>query len=232
MNGDSDDADGDAPATHDDAPAPQEEATVEGVVREHLATELGGPRGFVESAAPIAIFAVAYVVADDLRLSAVAGMAAALLLVVVRLVQRSSLRYVGHGLAGMALAALIAIGTGRAETAFLPGILQSAAWTVGLGLSMLVRRPAAGYVVGAVLDDLTGWRDNPAIVRLSNRLTLVLLVPMLLRVVVQLPLYLAAEVGWLGVSRVVLGWPLHIATLAAAGTLLARGRTPLRTSDG
>lgn len=207
--------------------ATDEGATVEGLVREHLAEQFGGPRGFMESAAPIAAFGLVYVVADGLQAAAVAGVATAVLLLLVRVVQRSTLRFVGHGLVGIVIAAAIALATGRAETAFLPGLLQAGAWAAGLGLSMLVRRPAAGYVIGAILSDPTGWRDHPAIVRLSNRLTLVLLVPMVLRVAVQLPLYLAAEVGWLAVARVALGWPLTLATLAVAGALLARGRTPL-----
>lgn len=86
----------------------------------------------------------------------------------------------------------------------------------------------AGVVIGEVLGDRTGWRDDPAIVRLSDRLTLVMLAPTVIRLGVQLPLYLAGEVGWLGVSRVALGWPLHAATLALIGLILLRGNTPLQ----
>jgi hypothetical protein len=50
---------------------------------------------------------------------------------------------------------------------------------------------------------------------------------MVIRLAVQVPLYLAGEVGWLGVSRVVLGWPLYAAALAVAGVILLRGETPL-----
>jgi len=34
-------------------------------------------------------------------------------------------------------------------------------------------------------------------------------------------------VGWLGVSKIALGWPLQVAALAAMAYLLARGRTPM-----
>jgi hypothetical protein len=47
-------------------------------------------------------------------------------------------------------------------------------------------------------------------------------------VAVQYPLYLAGEVGWLGVTKIALGWPLQVAALSAMAYLLARGRTPLR----
>ena len=63
--------------------------------------------------------------------------------------------------------------------------------------------------------------------RLADRLTLVLLAPLLIRIAVQVPLYLAEEVGWLGLTRLALGWPLHAATLAVALLILLRGNTPM-----
>lgn len=200
---------------------------MEARVRAQLAAMLGGPRGGLETAAPFIVFTLAHVVAGQLRPAIVAGVAIAAGLLLVRLGQRSTTRFVVHGLIAIVVAAVIATATGRAETAFLPGILQSAAWAAALGLSIVARRPAAGYVIGAVLGDPTGWRGHPGMVRLADRLTLVLLVPMLVRVVAQVPLYLGGEIAWLGAARVALGWPLHAATLALAGAVLARGHTPL-----
>ena len=201
--------------------------TVETLVRARLAAMIGGPRGGLEVALPIALFTLVYVVIDELRPAVVTGIAVAVVLFVARLVQRSSTQFVRNGLVGMGIAALVATATGRAEDAFLPGILQSAGWAVLLAVSIVVRRPAAGYLIGAVLGDAAGWRHNAAVVRLGTKLTLVLLVPMLVRVAVQLPLYLAGEVGWLGVSRIVLGWPLSLAAFAVGAGILARGNTPL-----
>jgi hypothetical protein len=201
--------------------------TVETLVRARLAAMVGGPRGGIEVALPIALFTLVYVVLDELRPAVVAGIVVAVALLVARLVQRSSTQFVRNGLVGMGVAALVATATGRAEDAFLPGILQSAGWAVVLAVSIVVRRPAAGYLIGAVLGDPTGWRHNRAVVRLGAKLTLVLLVPMIVRVAVQLPLYLAGEVGWLGVSRIALGWPLSLAAFAVGAGILARGNTPL-----
>jgi hypothetical protein len=65
------------------------------------------------------------------------------------------------------------------------------------------------------------------VVKLCSRLTWVLAVPCAVRVAVNYPLYLAGEVGWLGASKIVLGWPLQVAALATMVWLLARGHTPL-----
>lgn len=188
---------------------------------------MGGVRGSLEVALPIAVFGLTYVVVDEIVMAAAVAAATVGMAGVARLAAGSTLRFVRNGAIGLAVAVLFASVTGRAEDAFLPGLVQSALWVVVLGGSVALGRPVGGYVIGAVLDDPTGWREEPAIVRLATQLTLVLLVPMVIRVAVQLPLYLAGAVGWLGVSRLVLGWPLHAATLAGAGLLLLRGATPL-----
>lgn len=202
-------------------------STVEGEIRARLGAELGGLRGSLETSLPVVVFTVVYVATDELQPSVVGAVATAVVAYGVRLVQRSETRFVRNGLVGILVAAALALFTGRAETTFLPGIVQNGVWALLLGGSVALRWPLAGFVIGEVLGDRTGWRDDPAIVRLSDRLTLVLLAPMVIRLAVQLPLYVAGAVGWLGVSRVVLGWPLHAATLALASLILLRGNTPL-----
>ena len=51
------------------------------------------------------------------------------------------------------------------------------------------------------------------------------------RLAVMLPLYLGGEVAWLGVGRVVLGWPAYLLAVVVMGWLLAVGRTA-QTADG
>lgn len=220
------------PARRDPCAATGAAPTVEAEVRAKVVEALGGPRGSLEAALPFIVFTLAYVVTDEIRPAVLLGVASALVGLLARVVQRSSTRFVRNGLFAIAFAAVIATYTGRAETAFLPSIIQNAVWALGMGVSIAVRWPVAGFLVGSVIGDPTGWRQDPALVRLSDRLTLVLLAPMVLRVAVQLPLYLAGEVGWLGVTRVALGWPPYVAALAAAGAILARGQTPMHHPEG
>lgn len=201
--------------------------TVEGEVLAKISEGVGGPRGGIESALPIIVFTIAYVVTENLSRSLTLGIGSVVIPLVIRLVQKSSVRFVFNGLIGIAIAGLIARSTGRAEDAFLPGVIYNAAWAGVLGVSVLAGRPLAGYVLGSVMGEPTEWHRRPAILRVGRRLTLVLMAPMALRVAVQLPLYLAGEIGWLGAAKVGLGWPLHVATLAVAGMILARGRTPM-----
>lgn len=204
---------------------------VEELVRYELGRTLGGPRGMVEAALPFVGFTVAWVASRQLYPSIGVAVGVALVLAVVRLVQRSSLKFVAQAVVPTAIAAIIATRTGRAEDVFLPGILYNGGLAVVSLLTVAVRRPLIGFVIGAALEDPTGWIRDRALVRMASRLTLVLAVPYVLRFVVQLPLFLAGEVVWLGVAKVVLGWPLLLAALFVIGLLLSRGRTPIEEHD-
>ena len=201
--------------------------TVEAVVRAQLAKALGGVRGMVESAVPTIAFTVSFVVSHELRPSLAIGVAAAVLLLVVRLVQRQSPQFVLNSLVGIAIATIFALRSGKAADAFLPGIAYNAFYAGLLMISILTRWPVVGFLVGSVTGDPTAWRRDPGIVRLCSRLTWLLVIPCLVRVAVQYPLYLSGHVGWLGTAKVAMGWPLQVASLAAMAWLLARGHTPL-----
>lgn len=216
----------------DAAPAPVDATTVEEVVRARMSIALGGRRGMVEGAVPTLGFTTTYLVSHELRPSLYVGVGLAVALLLVRIVQRQPVQFVVNSLVGIAIAAVFASRTGHAKDVFLPGIAYNAVYTVLLVLSVLVRWPVVGLMIASVTGDLTAWRADPAVVRLCGRLTLLLAVPCALRVAVQLPLYLADQTVWLGVSKIALGWPLQLAALAAMVWLLARGRTPLTASPG
>ncbi|MFE1079322.1 DUF3159 domain-containing protein [Nocardiopsis alba] len=212
------------------------EGTVEALVRAKLAEALGGKRGMVEAAVPTLAFTISYIVLSELKLSIMLGVGAALLLGVVRLLQRSSVQYVVTSLFGIGIAALFAMRSGNASDAFLPGIIYNAVYAVVLSLSVLVRWPAIGLMIGPFIgnkEDFTSWRANPAVVKLASRLTWLLVLPCVIRVLVQYPLWLADSNGWfdafalLGLSKVAMGWPLQVAAFAGMVWVLARGRTPL-----
>lgn len=203
---------------------------VEDFVRHQLAQSLGGVRGMVEAALPFVAFTIAWVVGRQLYPALGAAVAVAVVLSAVRLVQRQSVRYVVTAVVPTAIAAFVATRTGRAEDVFLPGILYNGGLALLSILTVAIRRPLVGFVIGAAVGDPTGWVQDRGLVKMTSRLTLVLAVPYVLRFVVQFPLFLAGQVLWLGVAKVVLGWPLLIAALAVIGLMLSKGRTPMEDS--
>jgi hypothetical protein len=203
---------------------------VEDFVRYQLGQSLGGARGMVESALPFVAFTIAWVVGRELYPAIGAAVGTAVILAAIRLVQRQSIRYVVQAVIPTAIAVLIATRTGRAQDIFLPGILYNGALAVLSLVSVAVRKPLVGFIIGAAVGDPTGWAKDPGLVRMTSRLTLVLAVPYVTRFVIQLPLFLAGQVVLLGVAKVVLGWPLLIAALTVIGLMLSKGRTPMEGS--
>lgn len=205
--------------------------TVEDVVRSRLAEGVGGLRGSIEAALPTVAFVIAWTLTHQIRVALTVAVVPAVITLVLRIAQRQTPRFALGSLFALALAAFFALRTGRAQDVFLPGILYSCALTGVTLLSVVTRWPLVGFVVGASSPDPLAWRSHAGVVRLCQRLTLVLAGLYAVRVVIMLPLFLAGEVGWLGVAKLVLGWPLYLLAVAAMGALLLRGRTPLHPDD-
>lgn len=219
-----------------------DQQTVESVVRSQMSRALGGRRGMLEAAAPTITFTFTYIATKEVRVAIGVSVTIALTLLAVRLVQRSTVQYVLNALFGIGVGIFFVWLGGRnggdedaqALAYFLPGLLYNAGYAVAMTLSILVRWPVVGFMVGAVSDDPFEWRRDPAIVRLCSHLTWVLVVPCVLRVAVQLPIYLAGRsaddaspyITALGISKVAMGWPLQLAALAVMVWLLTRDRIP------
>ncbi|WP_223166313.1 DUF3159 domain-containing protein [Nonomuraea sp. SYSU D8015] len=205
--------------------------TVEAAVRAQLAKALGGVRGIIEAAIPTIAFTVSWISTEDLKLSLIVSISLAVLLLLVRIVQRSTPQFVINSLIGIAIGAFFASRTGDAKDYFLPGILWNAVYMVGMLLSIVTRWPVVGFLIGSVTGDPTAWRRDPGIVKLCTRLTWLLMLPCAVRVAVQGPVYLFGggdqAVAALGVAKIVMGWPLQVAALAAMVWVLGRGRTPI-----
>jgi hypothetical protein len=219
--------------------------TVEAVVRHQLAKALGGRRGMLEAAVPTITFTVLFLTMHDLRLAVLVSLGCALVLLLVRVVQRSTPQFVLNSLVGIGIGALFAWRAARgggdagdqALAYFLPGILYNAGYAVVMVLTIVTRWPVVGFMVGSVTGDPTAWHSDRAVVRLCSHLTWLLVLPCVLRVAVQAPMYLAGRNGWwadsaavaaLGTAKLVMGWPLQVAALAAMAWLLSRNRTPVQ----
>ncbi|QYC43635.1 hypothetical protein Nocox_30255 [Nonomuraea coxensis DSM 45129] len=206
--------------------------TVEAAVRAQLAKAFGGVRGIIEAAIPTIAFTVCWIATEELKTSLIVSIALAVLLLVARVVQRSTPQFVINSLIGIAIGAFFASRTGDAKDYFLPGILWNAGYMIGMLISIVARWPVVGFLIGSVTGDPTAWRKDPGIVRLCTRLTWLLMLPCAVRVAVQGPVYLFGggdeAVAALGFAKIAMGWPLQVAALAGMLWMLGRGRTPIK----
>ena len=177
--------------------------------RPGIAETLGGPLGIAETSLPAVAFVVAYTISgSDVTLSATVAVVVAVGFAAWRLLRRESPRNVVSSIAGVALAAFIATRSGKAEDFFLPGLLANAAYASAFLISILVGWPLVGVIVGALDGEGNSWRGDPVRTRVFVLATWVWVVLFSLRLVVQLPLYLAGDVVALGVARTAMGLPL------------------------
>ena len=218
--------------------------TVEALVRAQLSKALGGRRGMFEAATPTLLFTAIWLPTKNLQLALICSAAVALVLLIVRLVERSTLQFVGNALFGIGLGWLFvylaARGGGSADEQalafFLPGLIWSSVYSVGVSLSCLLGWPLVGFMLGSVTGDPLAWREDRQVVVLCTRLTWVLVMPGLVGVLLQGPVWIAGYSGVMSASAAVvalsalrfgLGWPLRFAAFGLATWLLARNHTPL-----
>lgn len=218
--------------------------SVESVVRHQIATALGGRRGMLEAAVPTVLFTIMWLSTKDLRLALVVSVTSACLALAVRLVQRSTVQFAVNALVGIGIGWLfvqLAARNGgdandQALAYFLPGLLYNSAYTVGLTISNLTGWPLMGFMVGSVTGDPTAWHADRQVVALCQKLTWLLALPCLVRVVVQGPIWLAGNGGTLdadtaiaalAVLKIAMGWPVQLLALAAMAWVLGRNHTPV-----
>lgn len=203
-----------------------------------LVEAVGGPRGVVEAVLPGLLFVSWFTVTRDLGAALTASLLAAGLLVVARVVTRSTPTQALGGLVGVGICAWAASRTGDAVDFYAPGFLLNIGYAVVYAAST-VRYPRIGPVpawgpfpvIGLLLGPLLGenlaWRHDPQRLRAYRQVTWLWVGMFVLRLAVQLPLYFAGAVGALGVARLVMGVPLF--ALTAWLTWLVLRRVPTAT---
>ena len=190
----------------------------------NLLDEMGGPQGVADSSLPGLLFVIAYTVSGgDLSLSALLAVALGGGLAVVRRIRGESLRFAITGFFGVAIAAFIATRTGRAEDFFLPGLLFNAGYALAYAVSIAIGWPLIGVIVGPIIGQGMRWRDDPEQVSAYRRASWVWVGMFLLRLSVQLPLYLAGSLLALGIARTAMGLPLFLLCLWVTWLVLRRG---------
>ena len=181
----------------------------------------------LEGAIPTLGFTITWVSSHNLQAALLVSLGLAVAALILRIVQRSTIQFVFNAIVGIGIAAVFALRSGRAEDAFLPGLIYNTVYAVVLIFSVVVRWPLLGFLIGSVTGDPTAWHQDKRLVSPVLELTLVLAAPCVLRVIVQYPLWATHHAGWLGIAKLAMGWPLQLASLAIMAWMLGRDHTPI-----
>ncbi len=192
--------------------------------RHELLEALGGPQGIADSSIPALAFVLVYTFnGNELSSAAWVAVGIGALVTVLRLVRRESLQFALAGFAGVAIAAFIASKTGKAEDFFLPGLLLNAGYALAYLISIAVRWPLIGVILGPLGGEGMAWRKDPEQVRLYSRASWIWVGVFSLRLAVQLPLYFADALLALGIAKTAMGLPIFLLAIWLTFLVLRRG---------
>lgn len=190
---------------------------------ESLADLLGGRRGAVDASVPPLAFVAGWLAGGQSLWGGVAAaLAAGAGVTAWRLHRGARPAAALVGLLAVCLAALIALRTGRAADFFLLQLVSNGASALIWTVSIVLRWPLLGVIVGAMLRQRTRWRRDPDVLRAYSRASWVWVLQYAIRLAVFLPLYAADQVAALGVARAALTWPLVAACLAVSWWVIRR----------
>lgn len=178
--------------------------------KELLSKAIGGWRGLVDSALPSMLFILIFVFQQNLNNALIAALILGGILLLIRLFERKPLFQVISGFVGLSISVLITWRTKDASNFFLTGIITNAVYGFALLVSVLIRKPLIGYLVGSLVGDTSGWLKHPLLVRAYTIVTWLWVGVFGLRLVVQIPLYLNDSVALLGSVKIFMGWPLYL----------------------
>lgn len=187
-----------------------------------VAGAIGGPRGVAESVLPTLLFIVVFVASRSVVAASVTAVAVVAVLLIVRLVQRQSPATVLGGLIGVALGAVMAIRSGDGTDFYAPGIAINVVSLIVLLVSVLVRRPLIGLLVGVLDPRVEDWASDPDARSVYTRATLLFVALYAAKLAVQVPLLLTGHVAALGVAKLAMGLPAF-AVIAYLVWLMHRG---------
>ena len=188
-----------------------------------LSDLLGGRRGALDATVPPVVFAAVWLLSgQSIAWGAAAAVLAGAIVALWRMSRGEKTAAVLGGLAAVVVGALVVLYTGRAEDFFLIQLLSNTASALAWALSILVRWPLLGVVVGLVLGQKTRWRRDPDLVRAYGLASWVWTAQYLVRTVVYGLLWWSGQVVALTVARVALSWPLLAVVIAVSAVVLRR----------
>lgn len=206
----------------DATPSPEQQ-------RKSLLDAVGGGRGALETSVPGLLFVTIFSIWRDVQLSAIVAVGLAVVFLAIRLIRRSTVQYAVGGFIGVVIAGLFAVSTGEAKDYFVPSMLKNLGFAALYLVSVLVRWPLLGVIIGPLLKENFAWRSVDARRRAYAQATLLWAAMFAVRLAVIFPLYQLDMTFALGVAGVALGWPVF-AVVAWATWLIIR-RVPPVTPD-
>ncbi|MEW2514116.1 DUF3159 domain-containing protein [Streptomyces sp. NPDC046870] len=214
----------DKPTQDTDQTQPDARAVTEAALFEAF----GGVRGMVETVLPGLLFVAIFTVNKNLHMAAIAALALSLILVVVRLAMKDTVKHAFSGVFGVAFGVVFAMFTGNAKDFYLPGML----YTLGLALAYIVTTlagvPLLGLILGPVFKENLSWRTrNPGRKKAYAKASWAWGLILLAKCAILFPLYWWADTTQLGWVLVILKIPPFLLAVWLTWVFLVKAPAPI-----
>ena len=188
-----------------------------------LLASVGGVQGLVETTLPGFLYVLTFTITRDAVIAAsVVGFAVLALTIRHFVLKRPWTQLVGS-LVGVGLAIWLTLRPGgQAGDFYLKDFWINAAYGSVLLLSVIVRFPLIGLLMGFLTNQGLSWRKDKRKVRFFDLVTLLWVGLFATRLIVEVPLYLAGDVVTLGFVKIVLGLPFYLTMIWVSWLLLRR----------
>ena len=188
-----------------------------------LLGSVGGVQGLVETTLPGFLYVLTFTITRDVVIAAsVVGVAVLALTIRHFVLKRPWTQLVGS-LVGVGLAIWLTLRPGgQAGDFYLKDFWINAAYGSVLLLSVIVRFPLIGVLMGFLTNQGLSWRKDRRKVRFFDLVTLLWVGLFATRLIVEVPLYLAGDVVTLGFVKIVLGLPFYLTMIWVSWLLLRR----------
>jgi hypothetical protein len=195
-----------------------------------LLRAMGGVLGICETLIPGFVFIATLALTTNSWLAISVSLAVSAGFTLYRLIRRQAPTQALVGLAGVVASAVLAAMSQKPEDNFVVGMVTNAVYGSAFLLSVILRWPLVGVAVNLIRGSGMGWRRDKHPMRVFMAVSLLWVAMFAIRLAVEWPLYLAADVGGLGIAKLVLGLPLYVPVLAATW-LIVRSLYREKTSD-
>jgi hypothetical protein len=191
-----------------------------------LFAAIGGWRTVAEIFASRVLFLTSYIVTRQVVFSALVAVGGVVVLAAFRVFADRKYWQASGGLFMVALSAVLAGSTGEGVNFYLTDIVRNVGAAVVLSLSMVVRWPAIGLLIGAARGDGLSWRRDRVQRRRYQLCTAVFLAKFTLAPLAMTPFYLAGQVIALGITAALVGTPAFALCVYSCWRIL-RAETPV-----